>query len=206
MTEIVARITAWYMGHINYTTITILMAIESSFIPFPSEIIVPPAAFKAAQGELNIYLVILSSTFGAIIGAVFNYLISIWIGRKIIYAFAETRFAHILMIEPKSIQKAESYFVKHGNSSTFIGRLVPGIRQLISIPAGLARMHFGKFILYTMLGSGLWNIVLALLGYYIPAQLVDKYYKELSWAMIILGVAFVLHLVYKAIGKRRKTA
>ncbi|MBP8644462.1 MAG: hypothetical protein KBI11_10500, partial [Bacteroidales bacterium] len=94
MAELVARITAWYMGNINYTTITILMAIESSFIPFPSEIVVPPAAFKAAQGELNIYLVILSSTFGAIIGAIFNYFISIWIGRKLIYAFAETKFAH----------------------------------------------------------------------------------------------------------------
>ena len=204
MAELVARITAWYMGNINYTTITILMAIESSFIPFPSEIVVPPAAFKAAQGELNIYLVILSSTFGAIIGAIFNYFISIWIGRKLIYAFAETKFAHLLMIEPKSIQKAESYFVKHGNSSTFIGRLVPGIRQLISIPAGLARMHFGKFILHTTLGAGLWNIVLALLGYYIPADLVDRYYKELSWAMIILGAAFVLRLGYKAFGKKRQ--
>jgi membrane protein DedA with SNARE-associated domain len=109
------------------------------------------------------------------------------------------------MIEPKSIQKAESYFVKHGNSSTFIGRLVPGIRQLISIPAGLARMHFGKFILYTTLGAGLWNIVLALLGYYIPADLVDRYYKELSWAMIILGAAFVLRLVYKAFRKKSQT-
>lgn len=206
MTGIFTDITTWYMEHMNYTTITLLMAVESSFIPFPSEIVVPPAAYKAAQGELNIYLVIFFSTLGALIGAIFNYFFALWIGRKVIYSLADTRFARLCMIEPKSIEKAETYFVKHGKTSTFIGRLVPGIRQLISIPAGLARMPFGIFLLYTTLGAGLWNIALALLGYYIPKELVDKYYSELSIAMLVLGAGFVLFLVYKALKKKGETA
>jgi len=194
------------MANMNYTTITLLMAIESSFIPFPSEIIVPPAAYKAAQGELNIYLVVFFSTLGALIGALFNYFFALWIGRKVIYSLADTRFARLCMIEPKSIEKAESYFVKHGNTSTFIGRLVPGIRQLISIPAGLARMPFKKFLLYTILGAGIWNVALAMLGYYIPKDLVDKYYNELSIAMIVLGAGFVLFLIYQAFKKKSGAA
>lgn len=206
MTGIFTGITTWYMEHMNYTTITLLMAIESSFIPFPSEIVVPPAAYKAAQGELNIYLVIFFSTLGALIGAIFNYFFALWIGRKVIYSLADTRFARLCMIEPKSIEKAETYFVKHGKTSTFIGRLVPGIRQLISIPAGLARMPFGKFILYTTLGAGLWNTALAMLGYYIPKELVDKYYSELSIAMLVLGAGFILFLAYQALKKKGETA
>ena len=135
MTEIFTDITAWYMEHMNYYTITLLMAIESSFIPFPSEIIVPPAAYKAAQGELNIWLVVFFSTVGALIGALFNYYFALWIGRAAIYKFADTKIARLCMIEPKSIEKAEQYFIKNGTVSTLIGRLVPGIRQLISIPA-----------------------------------------------------------------------
>lgn len=206
MTGFFTDITTWYMEHMNYTTITLLMAIESSFIPFPSEIVVPPAAYKAAQGQLNIYLVIFFSTLGALIGAIFNYFVALWIGRKVIYSLADTRLARLCMIEPKSIEKAEAYFVRHGKTSTFIGRLVPGIRQLISIPAGLARMPFGKFLLFTTLGAGLWNIALALLGYYIPKELVDKYYSELSIAMLVLGASFVLFLVYQALKKKGETA
>lgn len=206
MTDIFTSISDWYMANMNYTTITLLMAIESSFIPFPSEIIVPPAAYKAAQGELNIYLVVFFSTLGALIGALFNYFFALWIGRKVIYSLADTRFARLCMIEPKSIEKAESYFVKHGNTSTFIGRLVPGIRQLISIPAGLARMPFKKFLLYTILGAGIWNVALAMLGYYIPKDLVDKYYNELSIAMIVLGSGFILFLIYQAFKKKSEVA
>ncbi|MGD9976491.1 MAG: DedA family protein [Bacteroidales bacterium] len=206
MTDIFTSITDWYMANMNYTTITLLMAIESSFIPFPSEIVVPPAAYKAAQGELNIYLVVFFSTFGALIGALFNYFFALWIGRKVIYSLADTRFARLCMIEPESIKKAESYFVKHGNTSTLIGRLVPGIRQLISIPAGLACMPFKKFLLYTILGAGMWNVALAILGYYIPKDLVDKYYGELSIAMIVLGAGFVFSLIYQAFKKNGKAA
>lgn len=206
MTQIVADITAWYMANINYYTITILMAIESSFIPFPSEIIVPPAAYKAAQGELNLFLVILFSTIGALIGAIFNYYLALWIGRTAIYSFARTRLAHMMLIEPKSIEKAENYFIKNGNISTFIGRLIPAIRQLISIPAGLARMPMKYFLLYTTLGAMLWNIILALMGYFIPKELVHKYYNEISYVMLGLGVLFLLYLIYKGFGKKKKIA
>jgi membrane protein DedA with SNARE-associated domain len=205
MHEIFAEVTAWYMANMNYFTITVLMAIESSFIPFPSEIIVPPAAYKAAQGHLNIYLVIFFSTLGALIGALFNYFLSLWIGRKLIYSFAETRISRLLLIEPKSIQKAEAYFNKHGNISTFIGRLVPAVRQLISIPAGLSRMPLSRFLLYTTAGATIWNIILAMIGYFIPQQFVEEYYKELSYIMLGLGVLFIIYLVYKGFLQKRKS-
>ncbi len=189
------------MDHINYGTITLLMSIESSFIPFPSEIVVPPAAWKAAQGELNIGLVILFSTLGALIGALFNYYFALLIGRKLIYKFADTRLANLMLINPASVEKAEKYFVKHGNISTLIGRFVPAIRQLISLPAGLARMKMRDFLLYTLIGSASWNIILAALGYFLYSQkeLLDKYYREISWGFIILAVLFVGYLSYKAI-------
>lgn len=206
MSEFFTNITSWYLEHINYYTITILMAIESSFIPFPSEIVVPPAAYKAAQGELNIFLVILFSTLGAIIGALFNYYLALWIGRNAVYAFARTRLARMMLIEPKSIEKAEAYFNKYGNISTFIGRLIPAIRQLISIPAGLARMPMKRFLLYTTAGAMLWNIILALLGYFIPPSLVETYYTEISYGMLILGVLFVFYLIYKGFIQKKKAA
>jgi membrane protein DedA with SNARE-associated domain len=205
MTEIFTDITTWYMDHMNYYSITLLMAIESSFVPFPSEIIVPPAAYKAAQGELNLFLVILFSTLGALIGAIFNYFIALTIGRAAIYSFARTRLSRMLLIEPKSIQKAEDYFVRNGNISTFIGRLIPAIRQLISIPAGLSKMPLKYFILYTTLGAMAWNIILALLGYYFPKELVDLYYKEISYAMMGLGVLFVFYLIYKGFFQKKRT-
>ena len=204
MTEVFNDITTWYMGHMNYATITLLMAIESSFIPFPSEVIVPPAAYKAAQGDLNIFLVVFFATLGALIGALVNYFLALWIGRTAVYSFARTRFARMLLIEPKSIEKAENYFIKNGNISTLIGRLVPAIRQLISIPAGLARMPLKYFILYTTIGAAAWNIILALLGFYIPQELVDTYYKEISYILLGLGVLFVFYLVYKGFIKKSK--
>jgi membrane protein DedA with SNARE-associated domain len=197
------------MNHINYGTITLLMSIESSFIPFPSEIVVPPAAWKAAQGELNIVLVVLFSTLGALIGAVFNYYFALLIGRKLIYKFADTRLANLMLINPASVEKAEKYFIKHGNISTLIGRYVPAIRQLISLPAGLSRMKISDFLLFTLIGSASWNIILAALGYFLYSQrdLLDKYYNEISWGFAILAVLFVLYLIYKAVSfkKARKT-
>ncbi|MDX9905661.1 MAG: DedA family protein [Bacteroidales bacterium] len=203
MSEVFTDITTWYMDHINYWTITLLMAIESSFIPFPSEIVVPPAAYKAAQGELNIYLVIFFSTLGAMIGALFNYYLALTIGRAAIYSFARTRFARMMLVEPKSIQKAEDYFVKNGKISTLIGRLIPAVRQLISIPAGLAKMPLKYFLLYTFIGATGWNIILALLGYFAPKELFELYYKEISFVMIGLGVLFVMYLVYKGFFQKK---
>ena len=152
----------WCLEHLNYWTITLLMTIESSFIPFPSEVIIPPAAYKAAvNDELNIYLVVLFATIGADIGALINYYLAKWLGRPIIYKFANSRIGHMCLIDEAKVQHAESYFDKHGALSTFIGRLIPAVRQLISIPAGLARMKMHTFLLYTTIGAGLWNTILA---------------------------------------------
>ena len=200
----------WFMENMNYGYITLLMAIESSFIPFPSEIVVPPAAFKAMQpgSGLDIYLVVVFATIGAMIGAIFNYYIAMWIGRPLVYKFADSRFGHMCLLNGEKIHQAEVYFDKHGAISTFIGRLLPAIRQLISIPAGLARMHFGKFLLYTTLGAGVWNIVLAGLGYWLStfveeAELrsniehYNQYLNYIGYAVIALIVIFILYHAFK---------
>ena len=159
----------WCLDNLNYWTITLLMTIESSFIPFPSEIVVPPAAYKAAAGDLNIWLVIFFSTLGAVFGALINYYLALWLGKPIVYKFANSRFGHMCLINQEKVETAEKFFNKHGVIATFIGRLVTVVRQLISIPAGLAKMHIGKFIVYTALGAGIWNAVLAALGWYLEA-------------------------------------
>jgi len=207
MFEFFQTVTDWYMNNINYFTITVLMAVESSFIPFPSEIVIPPAAWKAAQGDLNIYLVVFFGTLGAMIGAFFNYYIAYYLGRKLIYSFANTKLAHLLLIDVKGVQKSEQFFIKNGKISTFIGRLVPAIRQLISIPAGLAKMNLRDFAFYTFLGSLLWNAILAALGYFLYTQkeLLDLYYKELSISFLVLGVLFIIYLLYKAFKKNDNT-
>lgn len=155
MQELFTTFINWYMEHINYLTITLLMAIESSFIPFPSEVVIPPAAWKAAQGNLNIFGVFACGTAGALIGAIFNYYFALYLGRKVLYSLADTRLAHLLLINRESLVKAENYFNKYGRSSTFIGRLLPAIRQLISLPAGVARMDIKAFLLFTTLGRNL---------------------------------------------------
>ena len=200
---------AWCLEHLNYWVITLLMAIESSFIPFPSEVVVPPAAYKAATtGELNVFLVVVCATLGAIIGALVNYGLARYLGRPLVYRFAESRLGHMCLIDSKKVENAERYFDEHGAVGTFFGRLVPAVRQLISIPAGLARMGLGRFVLYTTLGAGLWNSILAGMGWYIghyySGQLEEKvaqYSGELKIAMLALGVAVVLFLVYKGMKK-----
>ncbi len=202
----------WYMSSLNYGTITLLMAIESSFIPLPSELVIPPAAFKAAQGDMNIVLIIVFSTIGCVIGACFNYMLSVTLGRKIIYAFAKTRMARFFFIKPESIEKSEKYFLRHGRSSTFIGRLVPGVRHLISIPAGLSRMNIGRFVLYTFIGSAIWNSILGLLSYFICLKFkndlskvneqVQIYFKQISLVLLAIGVIFAFYLLVKYLRKK----
>jgi len=192
----------WYMGNINYFTITLLMAVESSFIPLPSELVIPPAAYLAVKGELNLGLVILFSTIGCIIGALFNYFLSFYLGRKIIYALADSKMARIFFINRTKIENAEEYFRTNGNTSTFIGRLLPGIRHLISIPAGLAKMNLKKFIIFTAIGSLLWNAILAIMSYILVEQW-EVYFREITWGFIVLGLGFVAYLVIKAINKKR---
>ena len=206
----------WCLEHLNYWTITLLMALESSFIPFPSEIVVPPAAWLACtEGELNIYLVVVFATLGADIGALINYYLALWLGRPIVYKFANSRFGHMCLIDEASVQKAEKYFDKHGAISTFIGRLIPAVRQLISIPAGLARMKMSTFLIYTTLGAGIWNAVLAFIGYYLSTiesinskeKLIDeatKYSHELGYTLLALAVIVVGILIYKGMKKDKK--
>lgn len=198
----------WCYDNLNYWTITLLMAIESSFIPFPSEVVIPPAAYKAAGGDMNIALVVVFGTLGAVIGAIINYYLAYFLGRPIVYAFANSRIGHMCLIDEAKVQRAEAYFSEHGALSTFVGRLVPAVRQLISIPAGLARMSIGKFLVYTTLGALAWNTVLATIGYYLSSVVGDKqalleritlYNSQIGYAMIGLAALVVIYLVWQGL-------
>ncbi|MCQ2311137.1 MAG: DedA family protein [Paludibacteraceae bacterium] len=205
------NIISWYSAHMNYASITALMTIESSFIPFPSEVVIPPAAFVAGQPDsvlcvsgnypLDVLIIVLFGTLGAMIGAIINYYLSVWLGRPIIYKFADSKLGHLCLLSGEKIQQAEVYFRDHGNMSTFIGRFIPGIRQLISIPAGLARMKMGPFLLYTFLGALIWNCVLALLGYVAAGQMdtIKEYSHELSVAIVILLIVAVAYFIIKKV-------
>lgn len=201
----------WCLDHLNYWTITLLMAIESSFIPFPSEVVVPPAAYKAAgaASELNVVLVVLFASLGAILGSLINYAIAYFLGRPIIYKFANSRIGHMCLLDEEKVKTAENYFNRHGAVATFTGRLIPAVRQLISLPAGLARMGLGKFVLFTVLGAGIWNTVLATLGYYLASVLpedqlmetVTRYSHEISYGIVGVVVLVIGFLFYKGWGK-----
>lgn len=196
---------AWCLDHLNYWVITLLMAIESSFIPFPSEIVVPPAAYQAAHGDKNVFLVVFFATVGALIGASVNYALAYYLGRPIVYKFANSRIGHMCLIDEDKVMVAEKYFDDHGAVGTIVGRLVPAVRQLISIPAGLARMNFGKFLLYTTIGAGAWNSILAAIGYSLasvvpPEQLdatVAEYEQPIKYGMIVVFVGIICFLLYK---------
>lgn len=203
MTEIFQTVLEWYMEHLNYFTVFLLMAIESSFVPFPSEAVIPFAAWKAAQGELNIFLVVISGTVGALLGALFNYYFALYLGRPIVYKFADSRFGRMLLLSKEKVVYSEQYFIRHGKISTFIGRLVPAVRQLISLPAGLARMNMKDFMIYTILGAGLWNIILAVIGYYLY-EIREQIYPYLTEILILIGVLFVCYLVLRSWLKTRK--
>ncbi len=195
---------------LNYWWIMLFMAIESSFIPFPSEIVIIPAAYIAYnQGTMTLPMIIVMGTVGAIIGALVNYFLSMWLGRPIIHKFADTKIAHLLLIDKPGVEKAEDYFKEHGAIGTLIGRLIPAIRQLISIPAGLARMKMSTFLLCTTIGAGIWNTILALIGYYVgqsmPEEMlietVQRYSGYVKWglvAIVVIGLAYYIYKVVKA--------
>ncbi len=204
----------WVLENLNYWVVTLFMAIESSFIPFPSEVVVPPAAWKSmADDSMNIALVIVFATVGADIGALVNYYLAKWLGRPIVYRFADSRIGHMCLIDREKVEHAEEYFRTHGAASTFFGRLIPAVRQLISIPAGLAGMKLSRFLLYTTLGAAVWNSVLALLGYLIYRftdlkttndvyVLATKYSHEIGYVLLALAVVVVAVLVYKGVKKK----
>lgn len=203
--EIIQSVLDWYMVNLNYFTVALLMAVESSFIPFPSEVVIPFAAYKAAQGGMNVFVVVIAGTFGALIGAVFNYYLSLYLGRPLVYKFADSKLGRVLLLSKEKVQHAENYFVRNGNSSTFIGRLVPAVRQLISIPAGLSKMNMRNFILYTTAGAGIWNIILAVIGYYVY-EMRDNIFPYLGHILIGLGVAFVIYLIIKGKLDRKRNS
>ena len=199
------------LSNLNYGTVFLLMLLESTVIPVPSELVVAPAAFNAADGEFSIWLIILFATIGADCGATINYLAGYYLGRPIIYAFANSRWGKMCLLNQEKVEKAEKYFDNHGAIATITGRLVPGIRHLISIPAGLAKMNYWRFLTFTTLGAGLWNIILAGLGWYLHTfvtkdQLTDKieeYSEFIKYAIIIVVVLAIAYFIIKQRKKNR---
>lgn len=188
----------------GYFGVAFLMAVESSFIPMPSEIIVPPAAYLASQGSMNIFLIVLAGVIGSLLGAIFNYYLAYYLGRPVIYKLSNHRLAKFLFISPEKVERAEKYFLQNATTATFVGRLIPVIRQLVSIPAGFSKMPFGKFIFYTGLGSLIWVSVLAALGYFIGANqdALHLYYSEIKWGLLLLGFLWLSFKIFKAIKKK----
>ena len=205
----------WFTQNATYLFVFLFMTLESSFIPFPSEVVVPPAAYVACTGigagaDMNVWLVVVFATLGALAGAFINYYLAMFVGRPLVYRFADTRFAHACLIDRAKVDKAEVYFDKHGAASTFFGRLIPVIRQLISIPAGISRMNIATFTIFTLLGGLLWNAILAALGYWLsltspPQDLFDKveeYNKYLTWGGFILAGLIILYILWNAFRRR----
>lgn len=197
-----------------YWLVFAFMVIESSFIPFPSEVIVPPAAYLACTShEVNIVYIVLLATAGALVGSYVNYFLSMWIGRPIVYSFANSRVGHACLINEEKVEKAEKYFDSHGAISTFVGRLIPAVRQLISIPAGLARMNFVRFSVFTFLGALTWNCVLGALGYWLGTMVpreqlymkVEEYNDYLTYIGLAIGLVCVAVIVYNAFKPTKKT-
>lgn len=206
----------WFVEHANYWFVFIFMMIESSFIPFPSEVVVPPAVYLACRNygigaDMNAYIVVLFATAGAMAGAFINYYLALWVGRPVVYRFADSRLGHACLIDREKVDKAERYFDRHGAISTFIGRLIPAIRQLISIPAGLSRMNIAQFALFTFLGAFLWNSILGALGYWLSIHIdpqmlfekVEEYNRYLSWGGYALGAICIFYILWNAFRKRK---
>ncbi len=179
-----------FVGSMDYWGVFFLMAVESSFIPFPSELVIPPAAYLAAQGEMNLFLIILFGTLGSLIGAWVNYFLAYFLGKPVVYSLVSHKWAKVFLLNEKKLHHAEKYFLEYGSISTFIGRLIPAVRQLISLPAGFASMNLWKFSLFTFLGAGAWVTVLAFLGYYFGVNGDFEYYYYLKFGLLSLG--FVL--------------
>ena len=199
------------LGNLNYTTVFILMMLESTVIPVPSELVVSPAAYHAAAGNLDMMLVILFATLGADLGATINYVAGYYLGRPIIYRFANSKWGKMCLLNQEKVEHSEKYFDNHGMVATITGRLIPGIRHLISIPAGLAKMNYWKFLLYTTIGAGVWNCILAALGWYLHTivpeeQLHDKileYGEYIKWIIIVLVIIAIAYFAIRRFIKKK---
>jgi len=195
------QIVAWLVetiGKLGYPGIIALMFLESSFFPFPSEVVVPPAGYLASQGQMNIYLVVLCGILGSLLGAFFNYVIALWLGRPLLMKYGKYFF-----LPPERFQKVDRFFLDHGEISTFVCRLIPGIRQYISFPAGLARMNLFKFFLYTALGAGIWVVVLAWIGYLVGNNMaMVKQYSNHATIVLLAGITVLLVIyIYRFLAK-----
>lgn len=205
----IAALLDWYINHLNYMVLTILMILENSLVPLPAELIVTPAAYRAAHGEMSLLLLILCTTFGSTVGALINYYISRNLGRFIVYKFVDSKLGRMLLLDRNKLEQAEQLFLRHGNISTFFGRLLPFGRQLISIPAGLAKMPIWSFVLYTTIGSAIWNTMLAGIGYYLAHVLpkdqlagsINRYSLEFSCVFVVLLAVYIL---YKRFSKKKE--
>jgi membrane protein DedA with SNARE-associated domain len=202
------------LGNLNYGTILFLMLLESTVVPVPSEFVVTPAAYHAAGGNLDVFLVILFATIGADLGASINYVVAYYVGRPVIYSFANSKWGKMCLLNQEKVEKSEKYFDDHGIVATLTGRLIPGIRHLISIPAGLAKMNYWKFLLYTTIGAGVWHAILAGLGWYLHSivpedQLNDKiteYAEYIKFAIIALVLLAIVYFALKYYLKKKKSA
>lgn len=201
-----------FLDNLNYGTVFLLMLLESTVIPVPSELVVSPAAYHAAAGEMNVFLVILFATIGADCGATINYLAGYYLGRPIIYRFANSRWGHACLLNQEKIERSERYFNDHGAVATITGRLIIGIRHLISIPAGLARMNYWRFLLYTTIGAGVWHAILAALGWYLHTVVpenqlnatIEVYGEYIKWGIIALVVVVAAFFIVRHLLKRRR--
>lgn len=212
MEEFIVNLTGGALDNLNYFWIIVFMTIESSFIPFPSEVVMIPAAYMAAaEGQMSIPMIITCGTIGALFGALINYALAYYLGRPIVYRFANSRFGHMCLINQEKVEKAEAYFYKHGVISTLIGRLIPAIRQLISIPAGLSKMNIWKFMIYTCLGAGVWNAVLVGIGLVFHSQIgkeeliakISHYSHIIGYTAIALVIAIVVFFIYQGTKKSK---
>lgn len=194
------------LEHLTYPIIWFLMLLESTVIPVPSELVVAPAAYHAAGGNMNIVLVIIAATIGADCGATINYLAGYYLGRPIIYRFANSKWGKLCLLNQEKVEHSEKYFNDHGMAATISGRLIPGVRHLISIPAGLAKMNYWKFLLYTTIGAGTWNIILAAMGWYlysfVPEEQLAAKISEYSGLITFTIVAIIAVIALYFAGKR----
>lgn len=201
MTELLS----FALDHLNYGWIYFLMLLESTVIPVPSELVVAPAAFNAAEGTLNIWLVILFATIGADCGASINYAAGYYLGRPLIYKFANSKWGKLCLLNQKKVEQAEKYFDDNGAVATITGRLVVGVRHLISIPAGLARMNFWRFLLFTTIGAGIWNCILAALGWWMHSFVtreelngkIEEYSDYIKITLIVLVIGVIIFFLIK---------
>ena len=189
------------LSNLNYYTVFLLMLMESTVLPVPSELVVAPAAFNAAEGDYSFWLIILLATLGADCGATINYLAGYYLGRPIIYAFANSKWGKMCLLNQQKVEQAEKYFDNHGAVATITGRLVPGIRHLISIPAGLAKMNYWRFLLFTTIGAGSWNIILGAMGWYMHSfvtrsELNNKIEEYAEYIKIFILGFVILAILY----------